>query len=399
MRKKILILGSSFAGYTTAIELKRHLKEEHDIVVLARSSEFVFAPSLIWLPFGERTRADITFSLPPIYADKGIRFLPCTVREIDVEHRRVLHSEGEDHYDFLVVATGVVEDWAAVPGLGPRDGFTQSIFSLGDAEHAAIAFERFLDEPGPVVIGAVQGASAFEPGYEMLLNFAHQLRKHHVAGPLLTYLTPEPYLGHFGTGGFGRGEKATQALFAREHVTPILGARVQEVQPSLIVLDDGRTVPFAFAMLAPPFKGPELLRRCRAIANADGFVQVDEHYQVPDYPEIYAAGAAVAVEPAEATPVPCGVPTTGYLAEEMARVVVHNLVAELRGGKKLAMPRASMHAKAVIDAGDGGLIMLGDHQQAPQDHAWLIPGPEAHWAKLAFEKFFLATRRRGWAVA
>ena len=39
----------------------------------------------------------------------------------------------------------------------------------------------------------------------------------------------------------------------------------------------------------------------------------------------------------------------------------------------------------------------GDTQRAaaelePRDHAWLIPGPEAHWAKLAFEKYFLRSQ-------
>ena len=30
--------------------------------------------------------------------------------------------------------------------------------------------------------------------------------------------------------------------------------------------------------------------------------------------------------------------------------------------------------------------MTSDHFLEPRSHAWLIPGPEAHWAKLAFEK-------------
>jgi sulfide:quinone oxidoreductase len=50
----------------------------------------------------------------------------------------------------------------------------------------------------------------------------------------------------------------------------------------------------------------------------------------------------------------------------------------------------------VLDAGNTGIIMSADHFLEPRKHAWLIPGPEAHWAKLAFEKYFMTTHRLGW---
>lgn len=97
----------------------------------------------------------------------------------------------------------------------------------------------------------------------------------------------------------------------------------------------------------------------------------------------------------QVAPVPCGVPKTGYLSEEMARVVAHNIVATIRDEKLVALPPASIDAKCVLDAGNNGIIMTSDHFLEPRSHAWLVPGPEAHWAKLAFEKYFLATHRRG----
>ena len=51
-RKHIVVLGGSFAGMTCAIELKKQLGERHDITVIAKSADFLFAPSLIWVPFG-----------------------------------------------------------------------------------------------------------------------------------------------------------------------------------------------------------------------------------------------------------------------------------------------------------------------------------------------------------
>jgi NADH dehydrogenase FAD-containing subunit len=66
-RKLIVIIGSSFAGYTAAISLANGLKERHEIVVISDRDQFVFVPSLIWLPFGARVAKDISFDLVPVY--------------------------------------------------------------------------------------------------------------------------------------------------------------------------------------------------------------------------------------------------------------------------------------------------------------------------------------------
>ena len=110
---------------------------------------------------------------------------------------------------------------------------------------------------------------------------------------------------------------------------------------------------------------------------------------------MFAAGVAVSIPPARRTPVLCGAPKTGYLAEEMGRVVAHNVVADLRGEPPIALPPASIHAKYILDAGNTGLLMSGGASPEAHRHAWTIPGPEAHWAKVAFEKYFLATRSHG----
>ena len=108
--------------------------------------------------------------------------------------------------DYLVIATGYRNKFDVVPGLGP-DGHAQTITTLADAERAAVAWAKFLTDPGPVVIGATQGASCFGAAYEFLFNTSHQLRKAKLHGRApLTFVTAEPFLGHFGIGGLPGGE-------------------------------------------------------------------------------------------------------------------------------------------------------------------------------------------------
>ncbi len=73
--KRVVVVGSSFAGMTAALELRRRLDARHEVVVLDPHADFTFIPSLIWLPFGMREAKDVTFPLAPMYAKQGIRFI------------------------------------------------------------------------------------------------------------------------------------------------------------------------------------------------------------------------------------------------------------------------------------------------------------------------------------
>ena len=82
-RKRVVIIGSSFAGLTAAFELKKRVGDRHEIVVLDPRPDFTFIPSLIWVPFRGREPKDVTFPLAPVYARKGIRFINEAAEKID----------------------------------------------------------------------------------------------------------------------------------------------------------------------------------------------------------------------------------------------------------------------------------------------------------------------------
>ena len=144
MQKRIVIIGSNFAGYTAAMKLQEELKGEHAITVISKSPDFLFMPSLIWVPFGLREREQITIPLEPLYEKKGIRFVLETVDRIDLAQRTVHTEKGFYGYDYLVIATGPELAYDAIPGLGPINGYTQSIFSWEHAERTQQAFEELV---------------------------------------------------------------------------------------------------------------------------------------------------------------------------------------------------------------------------------------------------------------
>lgn len=169
--KTILVIGGNFGGMTSAFELKRRLVREARIVVVSRQKEFVYIPSLIWVPFGRRKVSDITFDAQSTFSRGCIEFVHGEATKINPKENKVDLADGTVlDYNFLIIATGARLVWDAVPGLGP-EGYSHSIFTPPDANKAYQAYQKFLKNPGPVVIGAVPGASCMGAGYEYLFNF------------------------------------------------------------------------------------------------------------------------------------------------------------------------------------------------------------------------------------
>jgi sulfide:quinone oxidoreductase len=326
-RKHILVIGSNFAGFTAASELKEKLCQQHDVTVISKTDQFLFTPSLIWIPFGLRTRDDITFDVRAPLEQRGIRFRLDEVTRLDLARRSVMTRSGPEQYDYLVIATGPKPNYGAVPGLGPR-GYTQSITSLAAAEMARTAYQRFLAAPGPVVVGSVQGAACVIAAYEFLFSMACELRKAGLAAKVpLTYLTGEPCLAHFRAGGFDSATEVAERFLDELQIRAVTGAAVRRILPGEIHLADGQILPFAYAMLMPPFLGVDAVRACDRITTASGFVRVNPYCQSDAYPEVFAAGAAVAIEQS-------GPPVS---PEDMAKLVAHNIAARIAGQEMTAL--------------------------------------------------------------
>lgn len=77
----------------------------------------------------------------------------------------------------------------------------------------------------------------------------------------------------------------------------------------------------------------------------------------------------------------------------MAKTAVRNIIADMKGVPFQRAKFDDMSAYCIMDAGNMGMMIVGDHMLSPREHEFIIPGPEAHWAKVAFEKYFLWTRR------
>jgi len=400
----IVVLGAGLGGVAAAYDIKTALGAKHRVSVVAEGPYFNFTPSNPWVAMGWRKPGQIRVALAEPLQEHDIDFIPVSAEAIEADAGRLRLLDGRFiDYDYLVITTGPRLAFDEIEGMGPETGFTQSICTGPHAERAFEAYRAFLDAPGPVVIGAVQGASCYGPAYEFAMIMDADLRRRKLRDRVpMTFITAEPYIGHMGLGGVGDSRGMLESAFRKRDIRWVTNAKVTSVDANAVHVDEldakaaffrSHLLPHKYAMLIPAFTGVPALRSVEGLTNPRGFVLIDAHQRSVKYPNIYAAGVCVAIPPIEATPVPTGAPKTGFMIESMVGAIVKNLKADIDGDA--AEAEATWNAVCLADMGDTGAAFVALPQIPPRNVAWIAEGKWVHLAKVGFERYFLNKVRTG----
>lgn len=400
----IVILGAGIGGIPMAYDMKAQARKEDKITVISNSPYFQFTPSNPWAAVGWRKKEDITIDLAPVLEKQGIDFIMDGAAKLEPENNKVILESGREvSYDYLVIATGPELAFDEVEGLGPHGGFTQSVCSVDHAESAAEAWEEFCKDPGPIVVGAVQGASCYGPAYEFAMIMDTELKRRKIRDKVpMTFVTAEPYVGHLGLGGVGDTKGLLESEMRQRHINWITNAKIDKIEDGKMdvseLASDGEVknthnLDFKYSMLLPAFRGIPAFRDIEGLVNPRGFILVDKHQRNPKFENIFSVGVCIAIAPLEATPVAVGVPKTGYMIESMVAAAAGNIGELLRGQEMSHEP--TWNAFCLADFGDSGVAFLAQPQNPPRNLNWASQGKWVHWAKIGFEKYFMRKIRKG----
>lgn len=399
----IVVLGAGTGGMPAAYEIKAEIGKEHQVTLINAASTFQFVPSNPWIAVGWRTREEVSFEIRPHVEKKGINFIAQAVSKIDAEGSSLTLANGETvKYDYLVITTGPRLAFEEVEGSGPN-GHTQSVCSLDHAEQAYKAYQDLLAAPGPVIIGAMPFASCFGPAYEFAFIVDTDLRRRKMRNKVpITYVTSEPYIGHLGLAGVGDSKGMLESELRGKDIKWITNAKTTRVEAGKMFVsecnDKGEVIkehelPFKYSMMLPAFKGVDAVVAVEGLCNPRGFVIVDENQRSKKYKNIFSAGVCIAIPPVEATPVPTGAPKTGFMIETMVTAMAHNIRDDLLGMPSHAV--GTWGAICLADMGDTGAAFVALPQIGPRNVSWFKKGRWVHWAKIAFEKYFIRKMKNG----
>ncbi len=400
---RVVVLGAGLGGVVAAYEIRKAVRRSDEVIIINETPFYQFVPSNPWVLVGWREPEEITVDLAKPMKRRKVELIVGKAARVVPEQKLIRMSDGSEvPYDYLVIATGPELAFDQIEGLGP-EGHTESVCSVDHAKQAHTAFETFCEAPGPIVIGAVQGASCFGPAYETAMIIETELRKRKIRDQVpMTFVTSEPYIGHLGLDGVGDTKGLLESELRQRHIKWITNAKVKSAHADKMLVEelneDGslktlHDLPTKFSMMLPPFRGVAAVRDIDGLVNPGGFHLVDQHQRNPTYPEIFGIGVCIAIPPMGKTPVPVGVPKTGFMIESMVTATAENLGQVLRG--KEPTHEATWNAICIADFGDGGVAFIAQPQIPPRNVNWSARGGWVHLAKVGFEKYFLRKIRTG----
>lgn len=401
---KVVVLGAGTGGMPAAYEIKEMLGKDHEVVMVNERPEFRFVPSNPWVAVGWRKAEAITIPIEKYLNKKNIAFVCARITEIDAKNNQMKTESGDTiDYDYLIIATGPKLAFANIEGAGPTH-YTQSVCTLDHAQQCYADVKKLIENPGPVVVGSFQGASCFGPAYEYAFILDKALRDAKIRHKVpMHFVTSEPYIGHLGLGGVGDSKSMLESDLRAKDIKWICNATVDKVEDGLMhvselnrkgEVDFNHELPFKHSMLIPPFAGIDAVANVEGLCNPKGFVITDEFQRSPAFPNIFSGGVCVAIPPVEATPVPTGTPKTGYMIETMMTAIAHNLKSIIIDND-VPSTKGTWHAICLADMGDTGAAFVAMPQIPPRNVTWFKKGKWVHYAKIAFEKYFMRKMKTG----
>lgn len=376
MAARLTVIGSGFAAIAALRELRAR-NPQAQITLVAPCAEFVFLPSLIWLPSGQRRPEDLVVPLDNFLRRLRIEFHPAAATGLKDGGRTVLTSSGEVGNDGLIIASGG-------RFIKKLPGIEHAITPCEGIAAATTIRERLAAMPGGTIAVGFGGnpnepsAMRGGPMFEFLFGIDTLLRRQGRREQFrLVFFNPaaEPgkRLGAKAVGGLLREMK-------RRGIDTHLGHKLTGFTAGSVQTEGGD---FAadLILFMPGMTGNAWFDNTELPRSPGGLVQADEFCRVPGFERVYVAGDSGSF------PGPDWMPKQAHMADLQARAAAANLAAELCGEPVKA--RFKVELVCVVDSLNKGMLVWRTPTRSlvlPSCRLW-------HWAKRFFERWYLRQLR------
>lgn len=318
--KRTLILGAGFGGISVAMELRRRLGEEHEVVLVDRNEHFMMGLRKLWAVIGLGTLEEGRRSRE-LLVGAGVRFLQREIRAIEPAARRVITDREALDGDYLVVALGAEPRPDLVPGLAQH---AHDLYDVTATPALAAALAGFEGGRIAIVIAGVPYKCPPAP-YECALLIDAHLRERATldrAGITVTTLQPMllPNAGRDGSVWLGEQLEARGIVFQTAR-------KVERVEAGRVVFTDGE-LEADLLIGVPPHLPPRVVKESGLTGNGE-WVRVDPGTLETGAERVFAIGDNTQITLANGLPLP----KAGIFAELEGARVAAAIAADVRGDK------------------------------------------------------------------
>ena len=379
-RKTVVVLGGGIGGIVTANALRKKLNSIHRVLLVDKQSEFVFAPSLLWVMRGWRRPEQVSRKLRRL-VNPGVEVNVCEAQRLDLDGGQIETNAGNIDYDYLVVSLGAELVPAGIPGFG------EAALSPYDLSGATQLKESLLDFEGGRMLVLVTSTPYKCPAapYETALLVDDFLRSKRIRERCeLEVYTPE--ILPMGVAGPEMGQAVVSMLETKSiSFNPKISLNRIDPERKELNFTDSESVPFDFLIAVPPHRPPAVVQGSE-LANEAGWIPVDRKTMKTRYENVYAIGDVAAVTLANGKPLS----KAGVFAEGQGHIVAGRIADEIEGVEA----RAEFDGLGFcwIETGEGQAGFAGGEFYAEPDPVVPLPrsGRTWHWGKILFEKYWLS---------
>ena len=285
-RARIVIAGGGAAGLTAASRLARKL-DGADIVMVEPRSEHFYQPGFTLIGAGLKP-ASYSILRTADYVAPGVRWLQDAVAEFDPVGNKIVTGKGNTlPYDYLVVATGLVLDYAAIDGMSRdligREGIASVYAGAREAALSWQALATFAETGGTGLFGrpATEMKCAGAPLKQTFLADDHLRRRGTRNKSEIVYNAHNPTLF-----SVPQVDAKVRELFARQEFKINFSHVLTKIDPARHVATYATPqgpvdLTWDFINVIPPMRAPQAVRNSplpwqSGTFAADGWIEVDK---------------------------------------------------------------------------------------------------------------------------
>ncbi|TCP55564.1 NADH dehydrogenase [Tumebacillus sp. BK434] len=334
MAKKVVILGAGYAGLVCALELNKLTTAQEVEIILVNKHEYHQLVTQLHEPaVGAKAEKDVTLSINSILGGKKIKFVKDMVVSIDKEAKEVTLENSKLSYDYLVVALGSETEYFGIPGLKEYSFTLKSVNQANRIrEHIENCLKTYNQDKKDSKLTFVVGGAGFT-GIELVGELADMLpvlaAKHNVPKDKIKLINVEaaPMI----LPGFDEElvSIAKKSLEGRG-VQFIIGTPVVQVEPGVVHLKSGDTIPTETMIWTGGVRGVPVVAEAGFETEPRGRAKVDEYLRAVGNEDTWIIGDSCFVLAPNGRPYP----PTAQISTQMGENAAVNIYSSMKHIKK-----------------------------------------------------------------